>query len=156
MQRLHYHKSVGLAIAVLLILLSVSPAFALHESTDNVSFGFSYVERSINSVTSYHYEMSCEVDAGSAILNATYEDGASLAWVATDIDGDGKLECNADGVSPITLDSETPLNHVSLVVDGAVSVVIQRVVADGAAHYEIVSDPPATVPHFLFLPTIYK
>lgn len=155
MQRLHYHKLISLAIAILLIPLSVSPAFALHESTNNVPFDFFYVERSTNSVTSYYYEIACKVDAHSATLTATYEDGASLAWVAADIDGDGKLECNADGASPITLDSETPLEHLSLVVDGAVSVIIQRVVADGAAHYEIVGDP-LTVPHFVFLPTIYK
>lgn len=156
MQRLHYHKSVGLAIAILLILLSVSPAFALHDSTDNVSLDFSYVERSTNSVTSYHYEIACEVDAHSATLTATYDDGVSIAWVAEDINNDGKLECQADGASPILFDTETPINHLSLVVDGAVSVVIQRVVADGAAHYETVGDPPTTVPHFLFLPTIYK
>ena len=155
MQRLHYHKLTCLAIAALLILLSISPAFALHSSADSVSFDFFYAERSTNSVTSYHYEIACEVDAGSTTLNATYEDGASLAWVATDIDGDGKLECNADGASPILLDTEAPLNHLSLVVDDDVSIIIQRVVADGAAHYEIVSDPP-TAPHFLFLSTIYK
>lgn len=155
MQRLHYHKLVGFAIAVLLILLSVSSAFALHSSADSVSLDFFYVERSTNSVTSYHYEMSCEVDATDAALNATYVDGASLAWDVSDIDGDGKLECNADGASPILLDTETPINHLSLVVDGAVSIIIQRVVANGADHYETVGDPPS-VPHPIFFPTLYK
>ena len=155
MQRLHYHKSIGFAIAALLILLSISPAFALHSSADSVSFDFFYVERSTNSVTSYHYEIACEVNAAIAALTATYDDGASLAWDVSDIDGDGKLECNADGASPILLDTEAPLNHLSLVVDGAVSVVIQRVVANGAAHYETVADPPAAQ-HFVFIPTIFK
>ena len=155
MQRLHYHKSTSLAIAVLLILLSVCPAFALHSDANGTSFDFRYTERSTNSVTSYHYEITCETDAASATLNAAYEDGASLAWVATDTDGDGKLECNADGASPILLDTEAPIDHLSLVVDGAVSISIQRVTAGGASHYAIVGEPPVA-PHFVYLPTLYK
>lgn len=153
MQRLHYHKSTSLTIAIVLSLLSVCPAFAIHSDANGTSFDFRYTERSTNSVTSYHYEISCETDAASATLNATYEDGASLAWVATDMDGDGKLECNADGASPILLNTEAPLHHLSLVVDGAVSISVQYAVASGVAHYEIVNEPP-TVPHFVFLPTL--
>lgn len=155
MQRLYYRKLPPLAISILLILLSASPVFAIQSHANGVSLDFSYVERNTNGTASYHYEIACEVDALAATLNATYGDGASLAWVATDTDSDGKLECNADGTSPIVLNTETSLSYLSLVVDGAVSVVIQRVVANGAAHYETVADPPAAQ-HFVFIPTILK